>query len=94
MKKKEKVIDKKSSHISSKMKTKKGGEQTVKKVIVGEDEFCPSCMEWRKYDETTGKCMVCGRLIKKSDLFRTIIYEYDLKDFSFEHDEQQDIGEY
>ena len=33
-------------------------------VTVGEDEFCLTCMEWRKCNEE-GKCTVCGRQIKK-----------------------------
>ena len=68
---------------------------TGKKVIVGEDEFCPTCMEWRGYDEATGKCMVCGSLIKKTSIrSRIITEEYDLKDFSDEQDESQDTVEY
>ena len=36
------------------------------KIVVGTDEFCSNCMEWREYDEN-GKCKVCGRsIIKKS----------------------------
>lgn len=65
------------------------------KVTVGEDEFCPTCMEWRAFDETTGKCKVCGHQIKKVGVrSRTITEEYDLKDFANEHEEQQDSGEY
>jgi hypothetical protein len=65
------------------------------KVTVGEDEFCPTCMEWRPFDEMTGKCKVCGRQIKKvGPRSRTISEEYDLKDFTVEHDEQQDTNEY
>jgi predicted amidophosphoribosyltransferase len=70
-------------------------KKSTSKVTVGEDEFCPTCMEWRAFDETTGKCKVCGRQIKKVGArSRTITEEYDLKDFSIEHDEQQDSGEY
>lgn len=74
---------------------KKKIKPTGKKVTVGEDEFCPTCMEWRAYDEATGKCRVCGRQIKKVGTHaRTVTDEYDLKDFTVEHDEQQDTGEY
>ena len=72
---------------------KKNMNTTVQKVIVGEDEFCPTCMEWRAYDEISGKCKVCGRIIKKIGDTRKITDEYDLKDFTIEHDEQQDTGE-
>jgi len=95
MKKKGKAIDKKTSLTSLKTKGKGGKETMMKKIIVGEDEFCPTCMEWRAYDDATGKCIVCGRLIKKSSArSHTITDEYDLKDFTSEHDDQQDIAEY
>jgi len=95
MKKKGKTIVKKASVKSSKSKVSKKVGTTVQKVMVGEDEFCPICMEWRSYDETTGKCKVCGHLIKKTGAHsRTISEEYDLKDFTVEHDEQQDTNEY
>jgi hypothetical protein len=95
MKKKEKPIHKKKPQTTSKIKEKTKTDKMIKKVVVGEDEFCPTCMEWRAYDEATGKCTVCGRLIKKSGArARTIVDEYDLKDFTVEHDEQQDTGEY
>ena len=79
--------------------TKKQKKKTVrpsgKKVTVGEDEFCPTCMEWRPYDEITGKCSVCGHRIKKvSSRAHTINEEFDLKDFTVEHDEQQETGDY
>jgi len=94
MKKKGKTIIKKRPVTSSKTKIKKKVHPAVQKVIVGEDEFCPTCMEWRSYDETTGKCRVCGRLIKKTGArSRPITEEYDLKDFTVEHDEQQDAAE-
>ena len=95
MKKKVKITGKKRRLKSSKKKGKKDIHRTAQKVIVGEDEFCPTCMEWRAYDDATGKCMVCGRQIKKTGLrSRTVTEEYDLKDFTNEHDEQQDTGEY
>jgi hypothetical protein len=94
MKKKGKTIIKKRSVTSSKTKLKKKVNPTVQKVMVGEDEFCPTCMEWRSYNETTGKCRVCGRLIKKIGETRKITDEYDLKDFSNEHDEPQETGEF
>lgn len=72
---------------------KKTQVKSLKKVTVGEDEFCPTCMEWRPYDEFTGKCTVCGRIIKKPKDSRKITDEYDLKDFTIEHDEQPDTGE-
>lgn len=95
MKKKGKLIDKKTSLPSSKTKGKDDKETMMKKVIVGEDEFCPTCMEWRAYDETTGKCIVCGRLIKKSGArSQTITDEYDLKDFTSEHDDTSETSEF
>ena len=94
MKKKGKIIVKRSSAKSSKTKAKKKVQTTVQKVMVGEDEFCPTCMEWRAYDEITGKCKVCGRIIKKIGEARKITDEYDLKDFSNEHDEPQETGEF
>ena len=93
MKKKVKTTIKKRPIISTKKREKKGIHTTVKKVIVGEDEFCPTCMEWRAFDEISGKCKVCGRIIKKIGDNRKITDEYDLKDFTIEHDEQQDTGE-
>lgn len=67
---------------------------SVQKVLVGEDEFCPTCMEWRPFDEITGKCKVCGRIIKKIGETRKITDEFDLKDFSNEHDEPAETGEF
>jgi predicted amidophosphoribosyltransferase len=94
MKKKVKTTIKKRPIKSTKKREKKDIHTTVQKVMVGEDEFCPTCMEWRAYDEATGKCTVCGRQIKKAGArSRTITEEYDLKDFTIEHDEQQDTGE-
>jgi predicted amidophosphoribosyltransferase len=95
MKKKSKAPPKKKVVKPTKTKGKKSRDSTGKKVIVGEDEFCPTCMEWRPYDEATGKCKVCGRQIKKTGArSRQITEEYDLKDFTVEHDDQQDQGEY
>lgn len=94
MKKKVKITGKKRSMKSLKKKVKKNIPATVGKVMVGADEFCPTCMEWRAYDDVTGKCMVCGCRIKKAGArSRTITEEYDLKDFTNENDEQQDTGE-
>ena len=94
MNKKIRTAIKKRPIISTKKRGKKDIPTTVQKVIVGEDEFCPTCMEWRVYDEASGKCTVCGRQIKKAGArSRTITEEYDLKDFTTEHDEQQDTGE-
>lgn len=72
------------------------GSMAVKmqKITVGVDEFCPNCMEWRPYDEVTGRCSVCGRIIKKIGETRKITDEYDLKDFANEHDEPQETGEF
>jgi len=94
MKKKIKTTVKKRSIKSTKKRVKKDSHTTVQTVIVGQDEFCPTCMEWRAYNEETGKCIVCGRKIKKAGArSRTITEEYDLKDFTIEHDEQQDTEE-
>ena len=92
--KKVKTSVKKKPIISTKKMVKKNMNTTVQKVIVGEDEFCPTCMEWRAYDEISGKCKVCGRIIKKIGDTRKITDEYDLKDFSNEHDEPADSGEF
>ena len=94
MKKKVKIVSKKSPVKSSSSKKMNGSNPSVQKVLVGEDEFCPTCMEWRSFDELTGKCKVCGRIIKKIGETRKITDEYDLKDFSNEHDEPQETGEY
>jgi ribosomal protein L32 len=86
--------------MQKKGKAKKSQQKTTpkksaSKITVGEDEFCPTCMEWRAYDEVTGKCKVCGRQIKKvGSRSRAITDEYDLKDFTVEHDDQQDTNEY
>jgi hypothetical protein len=85
---------KKSPVTKKKKELKKPLETSGTKVVVGEDEFCPTCMEWRAYDEATGKCVVCGRLIRKTaKRSGPITEEYDLKDFTVEHDESQDTGE-
>jgi hypothetical protein len=90
-----KTTVKKRSIESKKKKVRKDIRATVQKVLVGQDEFCPTCMEWRAYDEATGKCIVCGHQIKKAGArSRSITDEYDLKDFTIDHDEQQDTGEY
>jgi len=94
MKKKVKTTIKKRPIKSTKKREKKDIHTTVQKVMVGEDEFCPTCMEWRAYDEISGKCKVCGRIIKKIGDTRKITDEYDLKDFTIEHDEQPDAGEF
>jgi len=63
------------------------------KVTVGNDEFCPKCMEWREYDED-GKCKVCGRRIKKMAVqIRKTTAEYDLNDFVAEHDDEIESSE-
>jgi hypothetical protein len=94
MKKKVKSDGTKKLVKSSSSKQTKKNDPSVQKVMVGEDEFCPTCMEWRSFDELTGKCKVCGRIIKKTGEKRKIIDEYDLKDFSNEHDEPQETGEF
>jgi predicted amidophosphoribosyltransferase len=94
MKKKVKTTIKKRPIKSTKKRETKDIHTTVQKVVVGEDEFCPTCMEWRAYDEATGKCTVCGRQIKKAGArSRTITEEYDLKDFTIEHDDQPENPE-
>ena len=94
MKTKGKTEVKKKSITSSKSKIKKKIHAPIQKVIVGEDEFCPTCMEWRAFDEVSGKCSVCGRIIKRVGEKKKITDEYDLKDFSNEHDEPQETGEF
>lgn len=94
MKKKKKPMGKKKFVKSSKAKKKKKISPSGQKLMVGEDEFCPTCMEWRQFDEMTGKCKVCGCLIKKIGERKKITDEYDLKDFSDEHDEPQETSEF
>jgi len=94
MKKKGKAIRKKKSASSRKDGGKKTTSRSVRKIMVGEDEFCPTCMEWRAFDEATGKCLVCGCLIKKVGGVRKISDEYDLKDFTNDHDEPPDTDEF
>ena len=94
MKRKVKTTIKKRPSIATKKIVKKKMNTTKQKVIVGEDEFCPTCMEWRAYDEATGKCKVCGCIIKKISDTKKITDEYDLKDFANEHDEPQETGEF
>jgi hypothetical protein len=78
----------------SKKPKKKTSTSAAQKVVVGEDEFCPTCMEWRSYDDH-GRCMVCGHIIKKiGGEGRKITDEYDLKDFANDHEEQQDTSEF
>jgi len=36
------------------------------KIKIGNDEFCPHCMEWREYDEE-GRCKTCKHIIHKID---------------------------
>ena len=94
MKQKGKSSIQKRPRASSKPKKKDRTKTTVQKVMVGEDEFCPKCMEWRPFDEITGKCKVCGCIIKKIGEPRKITDEYDLKDFSNDHDEPQETSEF
>jgi len=79
---------------SPKRPVKKAAKPVARKMTVGEDEFCPTCMEWRPYNGH-GRCTVCGRVIKKiGGEGRKITDEYDLKDFANDHDEQQDSSEF
>lgn len=94
MKKKMKVVKKKIPKKSTPVKKTTKSSPSIQKMMVGEDEFCPTCMEWRSFDELTGKCKVCGRIIKKTGERRKITDEYDLKDFSNEHDEPQETNEF
>lgn len=94
MKQKGKTVIKKRLAKHTKTKGQKNKPSMVQKVMVGEDEFCSTCMEWRPYDEVTGKCKVCGRIIKKIGETRKITDEYDLKDFSNDHDEPQETSEF
>jgi len=77
-----------------KKKRVKTTKPSARKVVVGEDEFCPTCMEWRSYDEH-GRCIVCRHIIKKlAGEGRKITDEYDLKDFVDDHEEQTDSNEF
>lgn len=88
-----KILKKKPKDKGKKLKNRRV-VATVQKITVGVDEFCPNCMEWRAYDELTGRCSVCGRVIKKIGERKKITDEYDLKDFANEHDEPQETGEF
>ncbi|MCU0851549.1 MAG: hypothetical protein MUC80_09825 [Candidatus Thermoplasmatota archaeon] len=94
MKKKVKAVKKKTPKKTPPSKKTTKSSPSIQKMMVGEDEFCPTCMEWRSFDELTGKCTVCGRIIKKTGERRKITDEYDLKDFSNEHDEPQETNEF
>ena len=65
-----------------KSQKKKTNDETAK-IIVGTDDFCSNCMEWREYDEN-GKCKVCGKLIiTMKNLSHRNDYEvYDLGNIS------------
>jgi hypothetical protein len=79
---------------SPKKMVTKTTKPVARKVVVGEDEFCPTCMEWRSYDER-GRCKVCGHIIKKiAGEGKKITDEYDLKDFADDHEEQPDSSEF
>ncbi|MEM0467496.1 MAG: hypothetical protein QXL17_05890 [Candidatus Thermoplasmatota archaeon] len=61
------------------------------KVTVGNDEFCPNCMDWKEYDDE-GRCKVCKKLIKKKQ--QTNKYEeYKIEDSTFESDEESNSSE-
>ena len=95
MKSKPKKTQEKKGIVILEKPDKKSGESSFgHKITVGADEFCPNCMEWRAYDETTGKCVVCGRIIKRIGERRKITDEYDLKDFAHENDEPQETEEF
>jgi hypothetical protein len=94
MKKKVKAPGKKVVVKSSELKSGAEVSASSQKVMVGEDEFCPTCMEWRSFDELTGRCKVCGHIIKKKGEARKITDEFDLKDFSNEHEEPSESGEF
>ena len=36
------------------------------KLIIGSDEFCLHCMEWREYDEE-GRCKICKHIIHREN---------------------------
>jgi len=58
------------------------------KVKVGNDEFCPHCMDWQEYDDE-GKCKKCRKLIKKTKgPGQKVTDEFDFTDFSSEHSEE------
>ena len=61
----------------------------VRKVAVGNDEFCFNCMDWREYDDE-GKCKVCRKQIKKKQVqSQKINYdEYRIEGVADEIDEE------
>lgn len=65
----------------------------MKKLAVGTDDFCQKCMDWREIDEA-GNCKTCGCHIKKQTHPSKSAIEYDLSDFTPEHEEEQNTGEY
>jgi hypothetical protein len=65
----------------------------MKKLTVGTDDFCQKCMDWREIDEA-GNCKTCGCRIKKQSRASKSSIEYDLSDFTPEHEEEQSSGEY
>lgn len=60
-------------------------------ITVGEDEFCLTCMEWRKCNKK-GKCIVCGRQIKKQkgDSDQQSYGKFQRDEFSDETDYESD----
>lgn len=69
------------------------GVLLMKKLAVGTDDFCQKCMDWREFDEG-GNCKVCGCHIKKQSQASKSTVEYDLSDFTTEHEEEPSSGEY
>ncbi len=60
-------------------------------VMVGTDEFCSTCMEWREYDEE-GRCKVCKKMIKKhSSLNQEHGDDYKLEEFDDEDIESEEF---
>ena len=58
-------------------------------VTVGDDEFCLTCMEWRKCNDQ-GKCIVCGKQLKKQkgDSRSSSYGEFQRDEFTHEPDHE------
>jgi len=70
----------------------KRGVLLMKKLTVGTDDYCQKCMDWREVDEA-GNCKICGCHIKKSSNASKSSVEYDLSDFTPDHEEERDSAD-
>ena len=75
--------------VVTKKQKKTSMKAAVRRVAVGNDEFCFNCMEWREYDDE-GRCKVCRKQIKKKQApSQKINYdEYRIEGVADEIDEE------